>query len=50
MGCCIAEVYSRKAVFEGRSDLDQLSRLAKAMGAATEENWPGVSTLPQVSE
>uniref|UniRef100_A0A8D3AEJ4 Cyclin-dependent kinase 7 n=1 Tax=Scophthalmus maximus TaxID=52904 RepID=A0A8D3AEJ4_SCOMX len=46
VGCILAELLLRIPFLAGDSDLDQLTKIFEALGTATEETWPGVSSLP----
>lgn len=46
MGMVFAELLLRVPFVAGNSDLDQISKICEAFGTPTEENWPGVSRLP----
>lgn len=46
VGCIFAEILMREPIFPGTSEIDQLSKIFAILGPAEEENWPGVSTLP----
>lgn len=46
IGMVFAELVLRVPFVAGESDLDQLSKICQAIGTPTEENWPGVSSLP----
>ena len=46
MGIVFAELLLRVPYVAGNSDLDQLSRICDAFGTPTENNWPGVTKLP----
>lgn len=46
VGCIFAELLSGKALFPGITDIDQLSRIVRVLGAPNENIWPGVSSLP----
>ncbi|RPA76374.1 Pkinase-domain-containing protein [Ascobolus immersus RN42] len=46
LGTVFAELILRTPLLPGQSDLGQLSLIAKALGAPSERNWPGVSALP----
>ncbi|KFD58367.1 hypothetical protein M513_00593 [Trichuris suis] len=46
LGCIIAELLLRAPLFPGESDLDQLRRIVEILGTPSEENWPGVTLLP----
>lgn len=37
---------TRKALFQGDSEIDQLFRIFHTLGTPTEATWPGVSQLP----
>ncbi|POI28633.1 hypothetical protein CIB84_007617, partial [Bambusicola thoracicus] len=37
---------TRKTLFQGDSEIDQLFRIFRTLGTPTEANWPGVSQLP----
>ena len=37
---------TRRALFPGDSEIDQLFRIFRTLGTPTEFNWPGVSSLP----
>jgi len=46
LGCIFAEMITRKPLFPGDSEIDQLFRIFRILGTPTEANWPGVSSLP----
>jgi len=46
LGCIFAEMITRKPLFPGDSEIDQLFRIFRIMGTPTEQCWPGVSSLP----
>jgi len=46
IGCIFAEMATRKPLFHGDSEIDQLFRIFRTLGTPTEETWPGVSQLP----
>jgi cyclin-dependent kinase 2 len=46
LGCIFAEMVSRRPLFPGDSEIDQLFRIFRSLGTPTEEGWPGVSSLP----
>eukprot|EP00029_Vermamoeba_vermiformis_P001118 TRINITY_DN11288_c0_g1_i1.p1 TRINITY_DN11288_c0_g1~~TRINITY_DN11288_c0_g1_i1.p1 ORF type:complete len:718 (+),score=183.99 TRINITY_DN11288_c0_g1_i1:65-2155(+) len=46
VGCIIAELLYKRAILPGRTELDQLDLIFKLCGTPTEDNWPGVQTLP----
>ncbi|KAJ5085611.1 hypothetical protein N7532_010382 [Penicillium argentinense] len=46
MGMVFAELVLRVPFVAGNTDLDQISKICEAFGTPTEENWPGVTQLP----
>ncbi|GLH05238.1 Cyclin-dependent kinase 1 [Gryllus bimaculatus] len=46
IGCIFAEMVTRKPLFQGDSEIDQLFRIFRTLRTPTEEIWPGVSKLP----
>ncbi|KAI9145531.1 protein kinase [Paraphysoderma sedebokerense] len=46
-GCIMAEMYTGRPLFPGKSNEDQLNRIAMVMGTPTEATWPGVSKLSE---
>ncbi|RWS14746.1 cyclin-dependent kinase 1-like protein, partial [Dinothrombium tinctorium] len=46
IGCIFAEMATRKPLFHGDSEIDQLFRIFRSLSTPTEETWPGVSSLP----
>lgn len=46
MGMVFAELLLRVPFVAGSSDMDQISKICAAFGTPTEENWPGVTKLP----
>ena len=47
IGCIIAEMVNGKALFQGKSDADELSCIFKIFGTPTEKSWPTVTKLPE---
>uniref|UniRef100_A0A6G1SF75 Cyclin-dependent kinase 1-A n=1 Tax=Aceria tosichella TaxID=561515 RepID=A0A6G1SF75_9ACAR len=45
VGCIFAEMATKKPLFHGDSEIDQLFRIFRTMGTPTEETWPGVTQL-----
>lgn len=45
LGCIFAEMLTRKALFSGDSEIDQLYRIFRTMGTPDESIWPGVTKL-----
>jgi len=46
LGCIFAEMLTRRPLFPGDSEIDQLFRIFRVLGTPTEATWPGVSSLP----
>ncbi|KAG9348691.1 hypothetical protein JZ751_029008, partial [Albula glossodonta] len=46
IGCIFAEMVTKRPLFPGDSEIDQLFRIFKKLGTPNEEVWPGVSRLP----
>jgi len=46
IGCIFAEMASKKPLFHGDSEIDQLFRVFRILGTPTEDNWKGVTELP----
>lgn len=45
VGCIFAEMATKKPLFHGDSEIDQLFRIFRTMGTPTEETWPGITQL-----
>lgn len=45
-GCILAEITSRKALFPGDSEIDQIFRIFRLLGTPSETTWPGITALP----
>ncbi|KAE8793570.1 Cyclin-dependent kinase G-1 [Hordeum vulgare] len=46
LGCIMAELLSKKPLFDGKRDIDQLSKIFRMLGTPNEDIWPGYSKLP----
>lgn len=46
IGCIFAEMITRRALFPGDSEIDQLFRIFRTLGTPDERLWPGVSDFP----
>ncbi|KAL1983924.1 hypothetical protein VTN96DRAFT_9777 [Rasamsonia emersonii] len=46
MGMVFAELLLRVPFVAGNTDMDQIAKICEAFGTPTEENWPGVTKLP----
>lgn len=49
VGCIMAELYLRKPLFCGHSDVDQLYKIFEIMGLPKENDWPIQSAIPRNS-
>ncbi|KAK3927301.1 Cyclin-dependent kinase 1 [Frankliniella fusca] len=45
IGCIFAEMASKRPLFQGDSEIDQLFRIFRVLTTPNETNWPGVSSL-----
>ncbi|QDZ17652.1 CDK activating kinase [Chloropicon primus] len=50
VGCVFAELMLRRPWLPGNNDLEQLSLIFDALGTPTEEQWPGMKSLPTASQ
>ena len=50
IGCIFAELMLRVPYFPGDSDMDQLGKIFAALGTPTEDQWPGMKSLPDFIE
>lgn len=50
VGCIVAELLLRVALFPGDSDLGQLSKIFEVLGTPNENNWPDHTSLPDYCE
>ncbi|KAL8616451.1 Cyclin-dependent kinase 2 [Nucella lapillus] len=46
LGCIFVEMLTRRALFPGDSEIDQLFRIFRTLGTPDDRIWPGVSQLP----
>ncbi|GJQ69397.1 Cdk2 [Trypoxylus dichotomus] len=46
LGCIMAEMITKKALFPGDSEIDQLYKIFRLLGTPGEDIWPGVTALP----
>jgi len=47
VGCIMAELYLKEAIFMGDCEIDQLYQIFANLGTPTNENWPGVEQLSE---
>ena len=45
IGCIFVEMITKRPLFAGDSEIDQLYRIFRILGTPNEENWPGVTQL-----
>jgi CTD kinase subunit alpha len=46
IGCIMLEMATRKPIFPGKDEIDQITRIWGLMGSSTAETWPKVASLP----
>ncbi|KAG9394509.1 cyclin-dependent kinase like [Carpediemonas membranifera] len=46
VGTILAEMITKKALFPGISEIDELFKIFQVLGTPTEAEWPGVTKLP----
>ncbi|EXJ82403.1 CMGC/CDK protein kinase [Capronia epimyces CBS 606.96] len=46
LGCIFAELLTKEPVFQGKNEVDQLSKIFALLGTPTNETWPGFRSLP----
>lgn len=49
-GCILAELLTLSPLFPGDNDIDQLARVLSTLGTPNEENWPGLTVLPDYNK
>ncbi|KAI9704387.1 MAG: TFIIH complex serine/threonine-protein kinase subunit kin28 [Candelina mexicana] len=47
MACVFAELLIRRPFLSANTDVEQITYICKWVGTPTEQNWPGVSQLPE---
>ncbi|KAF1980737.1 Pkinase-domain-containing protein [Aulographum hederae CBS 113979] len=45
-GCIFAEMCTRKPLFPGDSEIDEIFKIFRILGTPSEEEWPGVTSFP----
>ncbi|KAI6236710.1 Protein kinase domain-containing protein [Aphelenchoides besseyi] len=45
-GCILGELFTKKPIFQGNSEMAQLELIAKCCGTPSHEVWPNVSQMP----
>eukprot|EP00730_Choanoeca_flexa_P016450 TRINITY_DN7771_c0_g1_i1.p1 TRINITY_DN7771_c0_g1~~TRINITY_DN7771_c0_g1_i1.p1 ORF type:complete len:344 (+),score=73.55 TRINITY_DN7771_c0_g1_i1:22-1032(+) len=46
VGCIFAEMVTRRPLFPGDSEIDELFKIFRALGTPNDATWPGVTSLP----
>ena len=46
VGCIFAEMCTRKPLFPGDSEIDEIFKIFRVLGTPTENDWPGVTSFP----
>lgn len=46
VGCIMAELLAKQALFQGKTEVEQLDKMFRTLGTPNETGWPGVSKLP----
>jgi cell division cycle 2-like protein len=46
LGCIFAELLTREPLFQGKNEVDELTRIFDLCGVPTDEVWPGFRRLP----
>jgi len=50
VGCIFAELVSKRVLFDGDSEKDQILKIFKILATPNDEIWPGVSNLPNFAK
>ena len=45
LGCIMAELLTKKVLFDGQSEIQQMQKIWQVLGTPSEENWPGHKQL-----
>ncbi|KAF2742785.1 Pkinase-domain-containing protein [Sporormia fimetaria CBS 119925] len=46
VGCIFAEMCTRKPLFPGDSEIDEIFKIFRVLGTPNEQEWPGVTSFP----
>lgn len=44
--CVLGEMFMRRPILPGNSDLEQLEKIWSICGSPNQQNWPGYDNLP----
>ncbi len=50
VGTIISEMVTKRPLYPGDSEVDELFRIFRCQGTPNEQSWPGVSSLPDWNE
>lgn len=50
IGAILAEMVTKRPLFPGDSEIDELFKICRILGTPTEESWPGVTALQDFNE
>lgn len=50
LGCIMAELLTKKVLFDGQSEIEQIKKIFEVLGTPTEENWPGHKKLKNMDK
>lgn len=46
IGCIFSEMATRKPLFPGDSEIDEIFKIFRVLGTPSEADWPGVTSFP----
>lgn len=50
LGCIMAELLTKKVLFDAQSEIEQVKKIFDLLGTPTEENWPGHKQLKNMDK
>lgn len=50
IGCIFSEMATKRPLFQGDSEIDELFRIFRVLGTPSEEDWAGVTSLPDFKQ
>lgn len=50
LGCIMAELLTKKVLFQGTSEIDQIDKIFNVLGSPNENVWPGYKQLDGVKK
>lgn len=48
LGCILGELFQKGPIMQGKSELDQITKIFELCGLPNDKNWPGFRRLPNV--